>query len=152
VAAIPYRVERTQDGRTARAWVALRGGDRRDAVRAWTDPALLKDWWGGELDTELEPDGPYVVRFEGLGQTMPGRVLGYEPGARLAFTWEWEHEADAPRREVDVRVVEIEDGCRIEIDHGPYGETEREQAEAGGSEEGWQHFLPRLASTLTRRP
>lgn len=135
-----------------RAWIELPGVTRGKALSAWTDPDLLKRWWGGELEAEVAPGGHYVVRFTGLGQTMRGRVLAYEPEARLAFTWVWEHEPEMPRREVDIRVIDIGNGSRVDLEHGRYGDTEGEQAEAADSQAGWEHFLPRLASSLAGSP
>ena len=142
-------VELTGDGANIRAWVELPNIGRQAALTAWTDPSILQDWWGGELDAELSPGGRYVVSFAALGQTMRGEVLDYEPGKRLMFTWSWDHEAETPSREVDICVLEIDDGSRVELEHGPFGDTEQERADAAGTEEGWQHFLPRLASRLT---
>jgi uncharacterized protein YndB with AHSA1/START domain len=146
-----HAVELSPDGTTVRAWVELPGVERHEALEAWTNREELKGWWGGELETELERGEPYVVHFAGLGQTMCGRVLGYEPGARLAFTWEWDHAPDAPMRRVDIAAVDAADGSRLEIEHGPYGGSEEERAEAAGSQEGWNHFLPRLAAQKSVR-
>jgi uncharacterized protein YndB with AHSA1/START domain len=141
--------EPNHDGSTVHAWAQLHGVSASDALAAWTDPERLRDWWGGELNADLQHGGSYVVGFGALGQTMRGRVLTYQPAARLAFTWSWDHEPDAVSRKVDIRVLEVEDGVRIEIEHGPYGDTDTEQTAAKEAREGWEHFLPRLVSNLT---
>ena len=140
------------EGAMVHAWLELPGVDRRRALSAWTEPGLVRDWWGGELDATLELGGDYVVRFPALDQTMRGRVLAYQAEAGLAFTWSWQHEPAAPSREVEIRVVEIQDGTRVNIWHGTFGDTEEERAEAVGNQEGWEHFLPRLGSSLARTP
>lgn len=147
-----HAAECTDDGSVVRAWLELPGVGRREALSAWTEPGLVRDWWGGELDATLELGGAYVVRFPALEQTMRGRILAYEPEAGLAFAWTWEHEPEAPSREVEIRLVEVDDGIRVDIWHGRYGDTDEEQAEAVGSQQGWAHFLPRLASRLVRAP
>lgn len=130
------------------AWLELPGVGRSDALSAWTEPSLVRDWWGGELEATLEMGGDYIVRFPALEQTMHGRVLAYHPEAGLAFTWTWEHEPAAPSREVEIRVVGLQDGTRVNIWHGNYGDTEKEESEAVDSQQGWEHFLPRLGSSL----
>jgi uncharacterized protein YndB with AHSA1/START domain len=148
VTAIRHGSECMEDGAVVRAWLELPGVARRLALSAWTEPRLVRDWWGGELDATPEPGRDYVVRFAALDQTMRGRVLAYQPEAGLAFTWAWEQEPAAPTRQVEIRVVDVQDGARVNIWHGTFGDTEEEKAEAVGAQEGWEHFLPRLASSL----
>lgn len=148
VAPVAHAVQRTDDGTVVHAWLELRGVHRREALSAWTEPRLLREWWGGELDATLEMGGDYVVRFPALEQTMRGRVLAYQPDAGLAFSWSWEHEPASPKREVEIRVVDIEDGTRVSIWHGSFGDTESEEVDAVDIQQGWEHFLPRLASSF----
>jgi uncharacterized protein YndB with AHSA1/START domain len=137
------------DGPVLRASVPLSGCTAEFALSMFTDPVQLARWWNGELHTELLVGGPYAVRFPGLGQTMAGQLLSYEPARFLEFTWGWEHESGAPRRAVAVRV----DGTRatvMTIEHGPYGDDEGEAAARAEHRAGWEYFLPRLASSLAR--
>ena len=144
-----FGAELNHDGSAVHAWAQLHGVSASDGLAAWTDAERLRDWWGGELNADLQQGGSYVVRFGALGQTMRGRVLTYRPAVRLGFTWSWDHEPNAAPREVDIRVLAMEDGARIEIEHGPYGDTDTEQTAAKEAREGWQHFLPRLVSSMT---
>jgi hypothetical protein len=95
VAQIRHGAECTDEGAMVHAWLELPGVDRRRALSAWTEPGLVRDWWGGELDATLELGGDYVVRFPALDQ---------------------------------------------------------ERADAVGTQEGWEHFLPRFGSSLARTP
>jgi uncharacterized protein YndB with AHSA1/START domain len=88
-----------------RATLLLPGCPPERALAAFTDPATLRQWWGGELTCTPAEGGPYVVHFATLGQTMRGRVVGYEPGSRLEFTWGWDHEPGAAGRTVLVTVT-----------------------------------------------
>jgi uncharacterized protein YndB with AHSA1/START domain len=143
-------VEVSDDGRMVHASIELPGVAPREAIRAFTDPALLLQWWGGQLETEAKPGGPYVVHFEGLGRTLQGEVVGYDPESELTFTWAWDYEADPPRREVKVRAVPTGDaGTRVEIEHGPHGDSADELEEAKAHRDGWEFFLPQLAASLS---
>ncbi|TVZ01208.1 hypothetical protein EAS64_33550 [Trebonia kvetii] len=59
----------------------------------------------GTLTTDLVPGGPYSVEFAALGHTMSGRVVSYEPGRSLVFTWGWAHEPDGPPETVAITVT-----------------------------------------------
>ena len=85
-------------GPMVRAALLLPGCPPERALAAFTDPATLRQWWGGELTCTPAEGGSYIVHFAKLGQTMRGRVVGYEPGSRLEFTWGWDHEPRAPGR------------------------------------------------------
>lgn len=143
-------MEVVDDGRVVHAWIELKGVEPHEAIRAFTDPALLREWWGGELEFEPEPGGAYVVRFESQGWTLDGKVVTYYPESGLTFTWVWEHHPDAPLRGVKVRARPAETGTRLEIEHGPHGDSESEKVEADSHREGWEHFLPQIAACLRR--
>lgn len=138
------------EGPMVRATLLLPGCPPGRVLAAFTDPATLRQWWGGELTTTLAPGGPYVVHFAGLGQTMRGQVVGYEPGSRLEFTWAWDHEPGAACRTVLVTVTDAAgpDGTALTVLHGPHGEGAAEQAARGGHREGWEYFLARLGALL----
>jgi uncharacterized protein YndB with AHSA1/START domain len=102
------------------------------------------------------------VHFATLGQTMRGRVVGYEPASRLEFTWGWDHEPGAAGRTVLVTVAEAGDsaasagperpgrpgGTELTVLHGPHGEGAAEQAARSDHREGWEYFLARLRQLL----
>ncbi len=130
-------------GATLRATVKLPGGTADQWLSAFTDPARVARWWGGELSTDLVVGGPYVVRFPALGQTLDGQVVGYEPARLLEFTWSWDG-ADGPRRTVVVRAAT----STLTITHGPHGETDSERAARAENRAAWESSLPRLVTSL----
>ena len=90
---------------------------------------------------------------------MRGRVVGYEPGSRLEFTWGWDHEPGAAGRTVLVTVAETgdsagtaspgpPDGTELTVLHGPHGEGAAEQAARSDHRAGWEYFLARLGQLL----
>jgi uncharacterized protein YndB with AHSA1/START domain len=139
------------------ATVSLPGCPRQRALAAFTDPAVLARWWGGELSTDLTVGGPYHVRFPQLGQTMTGQVTQYEPASRLEFTWAWSGADDEPgddgepARTVLVTVTpgQAPDGTELTVAHGPHTASAADRAARAEHREGWEFFLPRLAALLT---
>ena len=143
----------TRDGAEVVAVLALPGRTPQAALSAFTEPARLKQWWPGELSTDLQPGGVYRVHFAPLGQTLNGVVESYQPGERLVFSWGWAHELDlAGRFLVTVTVTARPDsaGTTLALRHGPRpgaAVTPRE-GEIEGHLEGWEYFLPKLAETV----
>lgn len=130
------------------ATIDLPGATPAAVVAGFCEPDRLRQWWGGELTCQLRPGGAYVVEFPQLGQTMRGEVRSYAPAGPFSFRWAWDHEPDAPPLAVTVRVDPIAGGARLVLEHGPYVPANR--AEAAGHQEGWEFFLPRLATCLSR--
>ena len=140
------------------ATVSLPGCSQQRALAAFTDPAVLSRWWGGELNTDLTAGGPYNVRFAQLGQTMTGQVTQYEPASRLEFTWAWSGEHGEPREDnepartvlVTVTPGQPPDGTELTVVHGPHTASEADRAARAEHREGWEFFLPRLAALLAQ--
>jgi uncharacterized protein YndB with AHSA1/START domain len=135
------------DGPWLRATVRLPGHTSEQLLSAFTDPAQLARWWGGELHTDLVIGGPYTVRFPALDRSMTGQVVGYEPARSLAFTWSWDGSPGEPRRTVTVRASAAEPAA-LTIEHGPHGDGDDERVARAEHRAGWEHFLPRLVSVL----
>jgi uncharacterized protein YndB with AHSA1/START domain len=83
-----------------------------------------------------------------------GRVLAYEPPARILFSWDispqWQIETDLSRSsEVEVRfIAETGDRTRVELEHrhlDRHGESWQGLAQGVGSEGGWPLYLQRFA-------
>ena len=141
-------VEVRDDGPLLRATVVLRGCPAARALAAFTDPEQLASWWRGELDADLRPGGSYIVRFPQIPATMTGRVVSWEPAARLEFTWAWEHEPDEPPRTVTVRAAGGPP-AGLTLVHGPYADSAAGRRARADHRAGWEHFLPRLAALLS---
>ena len=82
-----------------------------------------------------------------------GRVLAYEPGARVVFSWQISPtrvpEPDPERAsEVEVRFAAAEEGTRVELEHRAFerhGEGAEGYEAAMASEQGWPYILERYA-------
>ncbi len=128
----------------------------RDAVfEAWTDPEILKRWFGpGEFTIpqatlDVRPGGDYeiVMQPPGGGDPMPlvGTFRSIEPPSRLEFTWSWSRVwADAPESLVVVEFDEAAGGTKVTITHGDFDTEEMAAPHAmgweGGAEKLARHF------------
>ena len=132
------------------ATVSLPGCCQQRALAAFTDPATLSRWWGGELSTDLAIGGPYTVRFPQLDRAMTGQVTQYQPPSRLEFTWAWDGEQGGPRRTVLVTTSAGRgtDGTELTVVHGPHADGAAERTARTEHREGWEFFLPRLSALL----
>jgi uncharacterized protein YndB with AHSA1/START domain len=144
----------TDDGPLVKATLRLPGCPPERVLNAFTDPAVLAQWWGGELATDLTPGTPYIVRFTRLGVAMTGEVISYQPASHLEFSWQWDYEQDPVKRAVLVAVTADDggDGTDLTVTHGPHGAGEAESTARAEHHEGWQHFLTRLAALLAPHP
>jgi uncharacterized protein YndB with AHSA1/START domain len=86
-----------------------------------------------------------------------GRVLAYEPPARLVFSWDispaWQIESDLGRAsEVEIRfVADGPDRTRVELEHrhlDRHGEGWEGTREGVGGDQGWPLYLARFAAVV----
>ena len=86
----------------------------RDLVfKAWTEPEMLKQWWGVEesfstpiAEVDLRTGGRYRLGMQAPGESAPYVVYGVYREVRspekLVFTWQWERpDGAAPDASVD---------------------------------------------------
>jgi uncharacterized protein YndB with AHSA1/START domain len=86
-----------------------------------------------------------------------GRVLAYEPPARIVFSWDisprWHLETDKARSsEVEIRfIAETDNRTRVELEHRHlerHGDGWQGLAEGVGGDGGWPLYLQRFAGVL----
>jgi uncharacterized protein YndB with AHSA1/START domain len=93
----------------------------RDVVfAAWTQPELLKAWWGpGFFETvfaeiDLRPGGRYELALEPGSMRLVGEFREVTPPRRLVYTWRWV--AGVPDTRESLVTVEFrEHGRRTEV-------------------------------------
>lgn len=107
-------------------------------------------------ESVLEPreGGALVDRGVDGSECRWGRVLAYEPPARLLFTWDisprWQIEEDtAKASEVEMRFLDAGEGqTRVELEHrnlDRHGEGWEGLGQAIAGEGGWPLYLARYA-------
>ena len=156
--AAEYELAIATDAASVSAELLLPGVRPERALAAFTDPELVREWWTAELTAQLVPGGEYLVRFPALGQTMIGVVEQYVPGHLLAFTWGWSHQPEAAGRygvTVSAAPAALAEraGTRFDLVHAPRAGViiPAGDPSPGEHREGWEHFLPRLAASLSAR-
>jgi uncharacterized protein YndB with AHSA1/START domain len=123
---------------------------REEVFRAWTDPELLKRWFGpGEFtiptaDLDVRPGGEYLIVMqppEGDGMKLTGTFREIEPPERLVFTWSWKLVwAGATDSVVTVEFREVDGGTEVTVIHGDFDSTD----EGAPYQMGWEGGLDKL--------
>ena len=124
---------------------------RERVFQAWTEPAILKKWWGPKgattpvIEIDLQVGGKY--RF---GMQFPGQDILYvngvyrevQPPERLVFTWCWEQpEMDFGESQVTVEFHERGSTTEVSLRHETFPNKEIcKQHEAG-----WRDFFDRFS-------
>jgi uncharacterized protein YndB with AHSA1/START domain len=117
---------------------------QRRAFDYFTTPKLLIQWWPQEAEVNARPGGHFALRWPSMNWELSGLYTVFEPGARLAFTWQWLHQPELPSRVVDVAFEPAAEGCRVAVIHGTYSDSAVEREDRQGHIDGWIHFLGRL--------
>lgn len=105
------------------------------------------------VDTVVEPrvGGRWYERGEDGSSCDWGRVLAWEPPARLVLAWQispdWQYDP-ALQTEVEVRFLAEGKGTRVELEHrglDRYGARQEEMLRIFGSDRGWSGLLASFA-------
>ncbi len=127
--------------------VDLRALAPEEVLDHWLRPELLTLWWPTEAETDPRPGGAYHLAWPAQGWHLRGRYTIVEPGSRVAFTWQWDHEPEKPLRHVEVAAVaSAEGGTALTVTHAVYGDSAADREERESHRQGWEHFLGRLAT------
>ncbi|HEX5240563.1 MAG TPA: SRPBCC domain-containing protein [Candidatus Limnocylindrales bacterium] len=115
--------------------------------RFWTEPDRLVRWMGKVAAIEPRPGGAFRLEY-GSGDVAVGSYVEVDPPRRLVFTWGWDNPAGPvgpgwSRVEVDLEPLDDDSATRLRLRHLGLPEESR-----SGHDEGWQHFLARLANAI----
>lgn len=108
---------------------------------ALTEPALLADWFGADVQWDLRPGGR--ARFVGEDGTVRGGVVDdVRPGRHLRFRWWPEDGDDAGPSQVSYDLVPEEDGTRLIVTEAPLPSSTSARAEttSGAGELEWSDW------------
>jgi len=131
--------------------------------KAWTDAAMLKEWWGPEnftnpkVEGEVRVGGEMLIVMHGPKGSpwdidLPG-VLRYReivPGKKLVFG----NDAIGPNGETlidgltTVTFEDHPDGTRLEVVTGAKAMLPQAVAMLGGMDQGWSQSLDRLTRLI----
>ena len=126
--------------------------DQRAVWGAWTDPVVVRRWWGSDPDgvvtsaaLDVRPGGRFVISFRdstGDLHTSTGEYLRVEELTALEFTWSWLSETNAPSR-VSVVFTADDAGTRMRFVHDELrGVSDHDYAD------GWRRTFAKLDRVL----
>jgi len=118
-------------------------------TRYWNDSAR-----GVELRLEPHVGGRLLEVYDtGTGEGFEiGRVLVWEPGKRLVFTWRQDDWAASEFTEVEVRFEPSGTGTRVTVEHGGWDRVSSAgPGMADGYSHGWQELLGFYAEATEAR-
>jgi uncharacterized protein YndB with AHSA1/START domain len=143
-----------------------------ETFEAFTVPEILTRWWPSVAEVDPREGGSYHLSWPKEQWSLRGTYSGVSAppprpdeaadvipvaddrasgsatprgGGALAFLGKWDHETDAPPRDVAIRIGPMGQGTRMRLEHGTYGESDDELEVRKGHEEGWRHFLGQLS-------
>jgi uncharacterized protein YndB with AHSA1/START domain len=127
--------------------------------KAWTDPAMMANWWGPKMFTnpvcrvDARPGGElYIVMRapDGSDYPMTGSFHQIEHGKRIVFT----DKAVTPEGEVQLEGVSIidfaddGDGTTVNVWSSAIGFVDEAPQMLAGMNEGWSQSLDKLEELL----
>jgi activator of HSP90 ATPase len=73
--------------------------------------------WNGTLRFEPGPDGRLLEQYADGSVFVIGRVIVWQPGARLVLSWRLPNFSETESTEVDVRFEAAGAGTRVSVEH-----------------------------------
>lgn len=109
----------------------------------WIEPYLLRQWWPPVAEVQPRVGGNYHFSWPQMEWHLRGYYPTFDPGKKLAFTWQWEHH---PFQEDVVVTFEPldEQGTTMTIVHGPYDNSKQSQEDRQSHLDGWLYFVTKL--------
>jgi uncharacterized protein YndB with AHSA1/START domain len=116
-----------------------------------TDPEKILSWMGTEATTETHPGGLYLVKGCGGDRARAARGAFREvvPVHRLAYSFGWEGSEEVPPGSslVEIDLIDRDGGTLLRMTHSGLPNA----AQCAGHDQGWAHYLGRLAMAATDR-
>ncbi len=127
---------------------------RERVFAAWSDPTLLKQWFGRpgskihEFTADVRVGGEYRLTMDcGHGvNTLVGEYREVTPPSRLSYTWAWLEDDGQPSAEtlVTIDFLERDGGTEVSLTHERLTSVESAQ----NHELGWNGCFENLAAFL----
>jgi uncharacterized protein YndB with AHSA1/START domain len=113
-----------------------------------TDPEKILSWMGAEAQTEMHPGGLYLVK--GIsGRSARGEFREVVPVHRLAYSFGWDGDDEVPPGSslIEIDLIDRDGGTLLRMTHSGLPNP----AKCAGHDEGWAHYLGRLAMAAAGR-
>lgn len=113
-----------------------------------TDPDKILSWMGSDAMTEPHPGGLFLVK--GIrNNTARGAFREVIPVHRLAYSFGWEGSEVVPPGSslIEIDLVDQDGGTLLRMTHSGLPTA----AQCAGHDQGWAHYLGRLAIAATGR-
>jgi uncharacterized protein YndB with AHSA1/START domain len=126
--------------------------DREFVFKAFTDPDLIKQWFGPPgtecyiAEIDLRVGGRYHIEMhvpDGEDIKLNGVYKVVSPPTALEYTWQWD-EPDALETLVKVQFNPSGNGTEVTIEHTKFTNEESKE----GHTQGWAGSLDRLGDVL----
>jgi uncharacterized protein YndB with AHSA1/START domain len=129
---------------------------RQAVYRAWTDAALIRQWFcpGADMtvpeaEFDVREGGSYrIVMQNAAGETYSpsGRYEKVVPNEKLVFSWKWRDSELVTRVTVELRAIS-DDRTELTLTHAGFPETEIRDRH----NEGWEGCLAKLPNVLDQK-
>ena len=125
-----------------------------EVFAAWTQPEILKQWWGPPgtttpfIEMDLQVGGRYRfgMQYEAGDIFYVGGVYReVQPPERIVFTWRWEQpEMDFGESQVTIEFCERDNGTEVTLKHEGFPNEEACRAH----DEGWRNFYDKFGERI----
>jgi len=126
---------------------------------AFTNPDVLRQWWGPEGASTPDPEvdlrvgGAYrldIVGSDGSVHGLTGEYIEIDPPRRLAFTWNWtQGNYTGVETKVELDFVARDDGTELTLTHSGFASTEMCEDHRSGWESSFLCLQRAVADTAT---
>lgn len=113
---------------------------------AITKPEMLVRWLADRAEMSAREGGAYLLGWTD-GPTHTGTVLEFDPGKRIALSWEWPG-VSLRGTVFRLSVEPKEGGSLFTVEHTGFPKLEKWTDLYGGAEWGWTYFAMNLKSFL----
>jgi uncharacterized protein YndB with AHSA1/START domain len=117
----------------------------------WVKPEFVRQWWSDDIQMVARLGGGFYLSWQHLTERLVGTYTYFEHGKRLAFNWQWTHEAHVPRTIALGFRPSSRGGTSLLLMAGLYGKSPEERRLRRDHIDCWTYFLTRLHHLEARR-
>lgn len=110
----------------------------------WVKPELVRQWWSDDIQMVARLGGGFYLTWKAMNGCIAGTYTYFESGKRLAFNWQWTHEAATARSMALGFRPSSRGGTSLMLMAGLYGKSPEERRYRRDHRDCWMYFLARL--------